>query len=178
MKWETIFDKHTDFISEYQDILIWGFHFEKLLETYETGDYSVPVRKALLLALRSISESKYKRIQGARFTIWMGDYGPQNEFFCVGVPSKLSYTVTDILSSYLTGLEGFDFLECGSIPYVPLIPIYRYEEGKVIEYTSDETLAGKKKKIDDEEEYGSGLKIIYRIDECAEALDMKEKYQG
>jgi len=177
MKWETIFDKHTDFISEYQDIMIWGFYFETLREGHSAGDYSVPVRRALLSALRSISELKNKRIRGARFTIWMGDYGPQNEFFCVGVPSKLSYTVTDILSSYLTGLEGFEFLECGRIPYVPLIPVYRYEAGKVIEYTSDESLAGKKK-IDDGEEYGSGLKILYRIDECAEALDMKERYQG
>jgi len=177
MKWETIFEKHTDFISEYQDILIWGFYFETLLETYNVGNYSVPVRRALLCALRSISESKNKRIRGARFTIWMGDYGSQNEFFCVGVPIRLSSRVTDILSAHLTGLHGFEFLEGGSIPSVPLIPIYRYEAGKVIEYTSDESLAGKKK-IDDEEEYGSGLKITYRIDECAESLEMKEKYQG
>jgi len=177
MKWETVFEKHTDFISEYQDVLIWGFYFETLREGHSAGDYSVPVRRALLSALRSISESKSKRIRGARFTIWMGDYGPLNEFFCVGVPIRLMSRVTDMLSAHLTGLDGFEFLEGGSIPYVPLIPVYRYEAGKVIEYTSDESLAGKKK-IDNEEEYGSGLKIIYRIDECAEALDMKERYQG
>lgn len=95
------------------------------------------------------------------------------------VPDELPYRVTDILSSYLNRLVGLEFMECGSISYVPLIPIYRYEPGKVIEYTCDESMAGIER-IDGDKgyEYGTGLTIIYRVNLPAEALDEEEKYQG
>ncbi|MFC1671321.1 hypothetical protein ACFL20_13090 [Spirochaetota bacterium] len=172
------FVKYTDFISDWQNVQSWGFDFETLQCAYDVGDYSIPVREALFKSLKRIASSKSKSIRDRHFTVWMGDYGSENRYFWVAVPSWMYQRVEKIFDKYFESLEGFMFRGGGRIPYLPFIPIYRYEYGRVIEYTYDDSEAGKMKIDEGEEGFGSGLTVVYRNYESAEGFDMRQKYCG
>ncbi len=169
------FELYTDFISDYKDILCWGFAFETLMSAYSTEDYSMPVRRALFQGFEAIAVSGNRRVRERHFTVWMGDYGSENQYFCVAVPFWMLQRAKDVLDSVFTGVQGFMFMECCAIPYMPLIPIYRFEYGIVVEYTYEESMSGKMK-IDTE--YGTGLSVIYREWLSAEEYDIRQKYRG
>ena len=175
MKWETIFDKYTDFISDYQDLIYWGFDYQTLQEVYATGDYSQPIREALFKVFETLSKSNNSFIKYRHFTVFMGDYGPKNRLFGVGILSSSSGKIIDIFSKYFKEITGYEYMGGSSIPWVPFLPVYRYEYGLIIEYMNDNDIAGKKVY---DQEFGTGLKILYRWWESAEGLDSKQEYQG
>jgi hypothetical protein len=175
MKQSDLFEKYTDYISDYQDVLIWEFNSKRIQENYNTLTYSMPVEIQLFKGLKKIYDSKNKSIREKKFSIFMGDLGQAFELFGIAITAKVSSKITDIISGCFEDIKGYKTLEYGKIPWVPLIPRYRYENGMVIEYTSESKLAGKLKV---EEPESSGLKIMYRMYESAEGFDVKEKYCG
>jgi hypothetical protein len=173
MKQSEIFEKYTDFISDYQHILIWEFDSQVIQKNYDTYSYSLPVEIQLFKALKKIAESKNKTIREKKFTIFMGDFGSAFELFGIGICSRTNAKVKEVITGLFEEIKGYQAMEYGRIPFVPLIPKYRYENGLVIEYTAESKLAGKFRKEDSEI---SGLKILYRMCESADGLDVKEKY--
>ncbi len=164
--------KFTDFISDYQDILICEFNSSIIQKSYNEQTYSFPVKAQLFNALKIIADSKNKSIREKKFTIFMGDFGSAFELFGIGIKSKITTKITDIISSCLNEVKGYETMEYGRIPFVPLIPCYRFESGIIVEYTSNTEIIGK---MGMDEEFGTGLEIIYRMWESAEGLGMKEK---
>ena len=173
MKPETIFDKHTDIISDKQWITTWNFDIEGLKKNPDSGDYSAPVRKALLKALVTLINSNNIRLRERSFTIFMGDHGPQFQYFAVGIKDSTFRGVKDLFHQEFSKIEGYMYETSDRMPYIPLVPFYRYIHGRIIEYTYDDELAGKKYV---EEYYGSGLTTRYRMWISAEEYDTKEKY--
>lgn len=167
--------RYTDFISDYQKLLCWGFDYRGLKAIADIDDYSDPVRKAMFAALKEIADSGNKFIRSRHFTIFMGDYGDENQYFWIGIRWSTSGRIIDIFNRHFTPLRGFEFMECAETPWIPLIPMYRYEYGKVVQYIFEYAQAGKRS-ID--LDYGTGLKMIYRLWESAEGFDMRQKYRG
>jgi len=167
---DEIIEKYTDFISLNQRLICWGFRIEILEKSYE-GCYGDPVKRALLQALKALSQSGNKRLRERSFTIWIGDYGWG---YWVGIPSKISSDVVELIGKFLKSINGYEILEFGSVSVMSLIPKFRYEKRKVIEY-SDFDLAGSER-LDDEDWYGTGLVIHYRNTEPAFIIG-EEKYQ-
>jgi len=173
MRQSEVFDKYKDFISDYQDVLIWEFDSQAIQKGYDVSTYTLPVEIQLFRALKKIADSKNKSVREKNFTIFYGDFGSAFELFGVGITGRTTAKVTEIITSNFEELKGYQTMECGKIPYVPFIPWYRYENGLVIEYTSDSRLM-EKYRTDDATI--AGLKIIYRMWESAEGFDVKEKY--
>jgi len=173
MKFETIFDKHTDIISDKQWITTWSFDIDALKNNPDSGDYSAPVRRALFKAFAILSGSGDIRLRERSFTVFMGDHGPEFRYFAVGIRDSTFRGVKDILYSEFSRIEGFMYETRDRMPYIALIPFYRYIHGRIIEYTFDDELAGKKY-VD--EYYQTGLNIRYRMWISAETCDVKEKY--
>ncbi len=173
MKQSDIFDKYTDFISDYQNVLIWEFDSQAIQTGYDMSTYTLPVEIQLFRALKKIAESKNKTIREKKFTIFYGDFGSANELFGVGITGRTTAKVSEIITSSFEEVKGYQTMEYGKIPNVPFIPWYRYENGLVIEYTSESKLVGKCRKDDSTI---AGLKIMYRMWESAEGLEVKEKY--
>jgi hypothetical protein len=167
--------RYTDFISDKQKLVCWGFDFRGLKSISETGNYSDPVRQAMFTACKDMAESGDRFIRNRHFTIFMGDYGPENEIFWIGIRWSTSKRIFDIFSTYLKLLKGFDHIEEFRTPWVPLVPMYRYEYGRVIEYIYEDTLAGMRSVDLD---FGTGVKMLYRLWVSAEEYDLKQKYRG
>jgi hypothetical protein len=173
MKFETIFSNHTDIISDWLFITCWSFDIDGLKTNFNSCDYSNPVRKAIMNALSRIAGSGNKRIRERSFTIFMGDHDEGYQHFGVGIRYSTYRKVKDIFTSEFNRINGFLYETNGRIPYTPFIPYYRYTHGKIIEYTYETALAGKKyiDKI-----FESGLSIRYRMWMSAEVSGLKQKY--
>ena len=173
MKFDTVFDRHTDFISDRLSITCWSFDIDGLKTNPDSGDYSHPVRKALFAALARIARSGNRRIRERSFTLFMGDHGPGFIQFGVGIRGSTFRAVKDIFESEFAGVNGYEYETNGRLPYTPLVPCYRYIHGAIIEYTGDSSLAGKKHH---DEDFSSGLTIRYRKWLSAETEGLKPRY--
>ncbi len=169
------FEQYTDFISDYQEVLCWGFDSEVLMSAYGAANYSVPVRRALFAGFKAVAESGNRRVRERCFTVWMGDYGDENRYFWAALPGRMLHQVGEAVSSCFTGLRGFMFNEFGTVPRISLVPVYRYECGRVVEYAYEDSLAGRMR-IDSE--FGTGLTVLYRRWLSAEEFFVKERYLG
>lgn len=163
-------DQYTDYIGDDHYLFCWEFRLQSLEEHYGSY-YGLPVIAALLQGLKALSEGDGAE-KDARFTIWLGDHGAH---YWVGVLSDLSANVTNLLGQFFTPVEGYDTSEFGPLSEMGLRPQFRYEAGRIIEY-SDESMAGTQR-VDDDEWYGSGLTIHYRLAEPA-FLVGGERYRG
>ena len=173
MKFETLFNKHTDIISDSRFIVYWSFDIEGLKRNPDSGDYTAPVRRYLFKSLSIIAHSGNRRIRERSFTIFAGDHEEGFSQFGLGIRGSTDRRVKDILLSGFEKIEGFLYETNGLMPYTPFIPCYRYIHGNIIEYTFDEEIIGKKY-IDDI--YGSGLKIKYRTWLSSETEELKPRY--
>lgn len=174
MNSSTILYRHTDFISDRQYITYWGFDTFGLKKNEDSGNYSMPVRKALFGALSKIARSRNKRIRERSFTIFMGDYGSTFQYFGIGIRHSTFRMVKDIFESYFSNVIGYEHEDYDRMPYIPFIPVYRYINGKIIKYTYEEKLAGR---VIIDDMFDTGLLIKYRMFISAEAYDLKQKYQ-
>ncbi len=173
-----IFEKYTDFISEKQLVQYWGFDFIKLKILDKNGDYSMPVRIVLFSIFKIMSESHDKRIRLRHFTVWIGDYGDSNQYFCIAIPYRMDMKIVNIFNKNFKSMSGFMFWNYDRLPAVSLIPVYRYEYGKIIEYTYERSLAGKHTIDVGEEGFNTGLTIQYREWESAEGFETRQVYKG
>ncbi len=173
MNFTTIFNKHTDIISDWLFISCWCFDIEGLKTNPDSGDYTDPVRKSLMCGLAKIASSRNKRIRERSFTIFMGDYGDGFQYFGIGIRYSTYKIIKDIILSEFITIKGFLYETNDRLPYAPFIPVYRYIHGKIIEYTYDDSRVGKKR-IDNL--YKSGLSIIYRKWISSEVSGLKQKY--
>lgn len=159
---------HTDFIAENQPLIAWLFD-KRSLGDPTAGASETPVVRALLSGLRELSESPDKRLRDSAFTIWLGDH---EGHFCVGVPHRTSPHVLDLMSVQLRSVPGY-----WGTDYLPrearLGPTFRYEGGRVIEYSEDE-FAGTDR-LDDGRGYDSGLTFALRTWRPAAQLG-RERY--
>lgn len=168
-----LFLNHTDFISDSQEILLWEFGIAQLQEAYGSPSYSLPAETALFQAFRAIAASKNKSVRERSFTVFLGDCGAQFELFGIGIGAKTDSKISDIITGCFENIRGFHSMEYGRIPYVPLVPKYRYDRGRVFEYTLDAARAGKFRKPDD---ITGGLDVRCRLWMSAEDAEMKERY--
>ena len=126
--------KNCDMIPDRQYLLMWGFNIDDLVKE-DSGLYSRPVFKGLLQGLGSMFATNRKRIWERRFCIWAGDYGNR---FWVGIPGRIYVKVWEHLGQYLQRVAGFEFFEMGTVPFIPLIPVFLYDYGRVCEYGSED----------------------------------------
>ena len=153
---EEKFEKFVDYIPDEQYVLVWGFHLEGLIEAHP-GFYALPVYRALIDGLCSVAASKNRKIRERKFTVWAGDYG---DCFWIAVPGEISSAVSGLLDAKLRHVTGFQWMEFGTIPEMPLIPMFAYNHGKVIRY-GDFDDAGKED-IDSEDRFGTGAAVQVR----------------
>jgi hypothetical protein len=173
MKQSVIWERHTDFISNRQEILLWEFSISELQRHYDVQIYSLPIEIELFRAIKAMAASGNKQLRERSFTIFMGDCGPGFELFAVGVPAKTSSRVTDLITGCFENIRGYETMEYGQIPFVPLIPCYRYDHGAMFEYTKDYFMAGKRRADD---AVISGMGVFYRMYESAEGIGVRERY--
>jgi len=93
----------------------------------------------------------------------------------VGIPGRISFRVTDALDRFFREITGFETLEYGELAAMQLVPVLRYEVGRVIQYADMED-AGKER-VDGDDNHGSGLTILYRMVMPAFVMG-EEIYQG
>jgi hypothetical protein len=124
----------------------------------KAGGYldSDEVFKSLLIALKELSESKNKRVREGQFTVWCGEY---LDGLWIGVPGSLSAKITNILRSHFKQVTGFYSQEYGDTSYLPFTLFFRYDRGRVIEY-SDDSVAGQERL----DAYGAGVTVHYRLE--------------
>jgi hypothetical protein len=163
--------RNLDAISDKQVLICWGFNFREL-ETYNMGSYAYPVCRALLLGMKELTESRNKFIRMRHFTVFAGDYGDENEYFWAGIRHSISHRVVDIFSKHLKALRGYYQMMEDRTPWIPLIPMYRYEYGNIIEYTEESRLAGR---MHIEKRFGTGVRILYRMWVSAEEVKREER---
>lgn len=175
MDLELALEKFTDFIPQASKIYYWSFNAQLLEKKYKTDIYSEPVQKALFHGLKELSVSQDAKLKGCRFTIWWGDASLGSEIFCVGISAKAPAKAKKVLHGPLSSLHGFIDVAEEDTEAVPLMPMFRYENGIVIEYDRDEFRLTTKK-TDAVDEFGIGLRIKYRMYQPAEQFGMKEKY--
>lgn len=175
MDLEDAFSKYTDFIPAKNDIRYWFFNSDVLQKKYNTGIYSEPVQKRLFEALKELSISEDEKLKACKFTIWWGDSGSSFEYFNLAISDKTPAKVKKMLHERLSQLNGYLDVADEDTEAVPLVPMFRYENGILIEYVSDE-FSITNKKVDVVDEFGYGLRIKYRMYQPAEQFGMKEKY--
>jgi len=157
--------KYTDFIPEKNFIM--GFGFPREMVDNDAINFPGDVYKPLLKALTMIQQSKNKYIRERAFTIWVGDF---NMRFWVAVPDRLSLKVTNIMRTCFLNKFCVSF---GETEHTSLVPQFRYQYGYIIEYGDDSTVG--QTRIDDEDWYGSGATIYYRLPEPSWLLG-EERY--
>ena len=171
LSYAEIFARYTDYILTQQYLICWGFDPETLDNTYR-GANAFPMTRALLHGLKAISESKNKRLRDRRLTVWMGSYF---RYDWVGIPGGISSRVTELLSRFFWEITGFETLEFGELATMQLVPMFRYELGRIIQYVDAED-AGQER-VDGDDNFGTGLTILYRADMPAYFMG-GESYQG
>lgn len=144
-----------DLITRPKLLLCWSF---ELRFSAKGGGYLDPdeVFKSLLTALKEISESKNKRVRECQFTVWCGEY---LDGLWVCVPANLNARVTNILYSHFHQVPGFYLQEFGDGASLPFTLFFRYDRGRVIEY-SDDSVAGQERL----DAYGAGMTVHYRLE--------------
>lgn len=167
--------RNIDIISDYQKVYLWKFEPEIIININADSDYSIPVRQILFKFFTYLAFSNKKFFRLRHFTVWMGDIGPQQNYFCVAIPYRISRIILKLFDNYCKAVLDHASYEFDKIPYVSLIPVYRYEYGKVVEYCYDEKKIGKYI-IDDK--YNSNLTIQYREWISAEWFNLKQQYKG
>lgn len=168
------YNRNIDIISDYQSIYVWKFE-SKFIKQKNYSDYSLPIKKLLFKFFYYLASSNKKFYRLRHFTVWLGDAGPPNNIFCMAIPYRTSRVIIQLLDNYCSTVPGHAGFEFDKIPYVPLIPVYRYEYGKVVEYCYDEKQAGRYI-IDDK--YNTGLTIQFREWISAEDFNLKQRYGG
>lgn len=144
-------EKYTDFVSCNHNAACWAFDSEVLDKPGQ------PVKRALFQGLRELSQSVDTSLHDQHFTVFMGDNGFSYYYLAV---APVSQSLIAFLNRYLTAVDGFALLEYKRISALPVIPRFRYEAGQVIEY-AEADLAGTWRD-DDDEWFGSGLRVVYR----------------
>ena len=160
-------DLFTDYLPIADELICWSFDWRMLQRLYDVEDYSVPVFRVLFGILEKLQVHPRSRIRRSDFVLYTGDFGCEYEFFGIAVPDSTPAAVRDILSSGFGDVEGYRRIECGNSGYdLPLIPVFRYQQGLVVAYTEEETLAGTAAPAG----YGSGIRVTYRCaayeDDC------------
>lgn len=153
---EEKFEKFVDFIPDEQYVLVWGFYLAELIKG-DPGFYALPVYRALIQGLCAVADSKNKRTRERKFTVWAGDYG---DCFWIGIPGEISSNVSGLLDAQLRHVAGFQWMEFGTIPEMPLIPMYAYDHGKVIRYGN--FVDAGKEYIDETDSFGTGALLQVR----------------
>ena len=173
MRYETVLKKYTDIISDNQYITTWYFDSPLLNTVMKYGDYSHAVRQSILRVFKTMAMSGNKRIKYRGFTLFMGDCGESFQYLCAGIRNSTYRAVRDLFYNEFQKIPGYVHETSDRMPFTPLVPLYRYINGEVIEYTYDISRAGKKY-IDTV--YDTGLTIHYRLWLSAEAEGLKERY--
>ena len=168
-------ENYTDYIPAKNKMRYWFFRSEELQKKYKTGIYSQPVQKALYNGLTELSKSKDNNLKGCKFTIWWGDSGGSFEYFNIAISDNAPPKVKKLLHEGLSELTGYLDVADEDTEAVPLVPMFRYENGILIEYVADE-FSITTKESDTVDEFGFGLRIKYRMYQPAEQFGMKEKY--
>lgn len=120
------------------------------------GNYYVTgVFKALLEGFGELSERKEKRPRECHFAVWGGDH---LDSFWIGVPANLNADVVEVLGGHLRRVAGYLTLEYGHAASLSFIALFRYDRGRVIEY-SDDSIAGQ----ESQDAYGAGVKVSHRL---------------
>lgn len=159
-------ERYTDYIDMSQEVFCWEFSLSAGDDIYDT------VKTELLRGLKALSESKNRRLRDRRFTIALGDDAVWYYYVAITRPAT---DLTRFLNRYLIPIEGYDTSEFAFLNTVKALPRLRYEAGQVIEY-SDADLAGTWRD-DDDDWYGSGLRIQYRYAQPSFLLG-SERYAG
>lgn len=152
-------NKLIDFYQDAEMLLLFGFTLNDIdNRKIKYRD----IHKAIFGVFKELASSKNKRMQETVFTIYLGDY---NGFYWVGIRANIPFRVSELFRVKFENLYGnnshFKFeSEHGRYPDVPLIPKYKYDKGIIVEYDGEEMLG--KTRIDTDEWYGSGLKVIYK----------------
>jgi hypothetical protein len=168
----TIFEKYTDIISDKQTLQCWGFDINTLKEN-GISDYTRNVRDAILYSLQNITESKNKRIRDRAFTVFIGDYGNDFEFFAAGIKITIDKRIKQIITTNFQSVQGYYESFGEATPYISLTPEYRYTYGKIFQYTFEDSKIGKKVI---ENIYGKCVTLFHREWISAEEYDTKEAY--
>lgn len=126
--------KNCDMVPDRQYLLMWGYRIADLIRQ-DDSNYARPVFKVLLKALRRLPATGSKRVWERRFIVYGGDYG---DYFWIGIPGKMYHRVSEEIGRDLEQILGFELLEMGTVPFVPLVPEFLYDFGRIGEYCEDE----------------------------------------
>jgi len=157
-----ILEKCTDYIKERNFVVGFGFPLVNI-------DEEIIIRN-ILKSLLTIQNSPNKKIRERSFNIWGGNHLDR---YYVALPENISVKIVDIFRKNLDPNFTNVSTSFGETSRMGLYPIYRYENGNIIEY-NDDSVAGKTR-IDNENWYGTGAKIQFRLCCRAELLGY-EKY--
>jgi len=150
-------EEFTDYIKERNFIIGFGFLLDKLDDEM--------LYKNVLQSLLIIQKSPNKFIRERSFNIWCGIH--LNRYYI----ALLENTTVKIINIFRKTFElHFSDISTsyGETSHIGLYPLYRYDNGTIIEY-NDDSVAGKTR-IDDENWYGTGAKIHFRLCCRAELL--------
>ncbi|MBN1495570.1 MAG: hypothetical protein JXA07_02300 [Spirochaetes bacterium] len=128
--------KGYDVVPDRQYLLMWGYRIGDLIRQ-DPSNYARPIFKVLLKALASLPACGSKRVWERRFIVYAGDFG---DHFWVGIPGKMYHRVAKELGRSLESIPGFEFLEMGTVPHVPLVPEFLYDFGRVGEYCEEKLI--------------------------------------
>ena len=154
-KWRFPALPYIDIISD-DPLPVDAFWFDIQALEEVAGIYSTPVFKATLAGLRALSESPTDALRSSSFTLFAGEALPLN-LYCIAVPTD-RWPLSDFFAPYLRDVAGFSHVEPESSS--ELVPVFRYDQGYVIQY-SDPGLEGTSY-LDTDDNYGSGLTIYRR----------------
>jgi hypothetical protein len=157
--WEYTISPHIDFIADEQ-IVAFCYSLEEL-ESH--SGYSRPILKQIMQALAALASSTKKSLHHQAFTIYGGDIIATG-VYVVGFAVKTA-SLVDFLADYMRRAPAYQSLEsCSSTPFIPL---YRYDNGYIIEYSEEEEGTSY---VDTEEYYGTGLTIYRRLARPADLI--------
>jgi len=145
-----------DFYPDTENLLVFGFSLEDINNRkISYKDINVIIFKVF----KELITSKNKKLREAVFTIYVGDY---NGFYWVGLRTNISIKISELFAEkFKSKLGGFyPEMEYDQYPHIPIIAKYKYNKGEIIEYDGEEMLG--QTRIDTDEWYESGLKVIYK----------------
>lgn len=109
-------------------VLCWIFDADQIEADYGTCRYSAPVEDALITALSRIASSKSARIRDRAFPVFGGDLRV-SPLYAVAVPATLPDSITSKLTRAFEGVRGYQGMELGQIPDLPLTRGFTYAHG-------------------------------------------------